>query len=145
MQIKTSYVIECHASVSASTVLALSFGFDEHSTRAGFGGQGSDGGSKFAYESMKISYTESTASFILNFPCQRSYRRQMRLWRTGPLADPSRLGQAPVAERACCPNRNSACGEMLRQAQHDSFLENSSTSAASFRAKSRNLDLGNTP
>jgi hypothetical protein len=43
------------------------------------------------------------------------------------------------------PKSKSAFGEMLRQAQHDSSLRNSTIPRVSSRAKSRDLLLGNTP
>ena len=57
--------------------------------------------------------------------------------RTGP--------SLTASSRACCPNRRDAFGEMSRQARHDNSLENSPSGRLSFRAKSRNLGLGNTP
>ncbi len=76
---------------------------------------------------------------------------------------PQRVAEAAleILTRPSCPNRKSAFGEMLRQAQHDSSCEmlhpnirrdqhdsllgNPSSQRVSFRAKPRNLGLGNTP
>jgi len=44
-----------------------------------------------------------------------------------------------------CPDREDACGEMSRQARHDSALETSTIPRRSSRAKSRDLLLANRP